>query len=458
MDEPQNSLAADLHIDDTLLAKPPGELAEAIEEIPRVQGGAVLSQLPLDKAALVAEYLDPKTCAAILVELDATVAAPILEAMQRPEAGLVLAAMDPDDRVDILEQVADMPREQLLAELNTADEAETRQLASYPPDSAGGIMTTQVTSLYEYLTVDDAIQLLRRLSEELEQMFYVYVINRLGRLVGVLSMRDLILARPSRRLREIMIKGVRSVPATMDQEQVAKLMRDFGYLAMPVVDEREKLIGLITVDDVINVVQEEATEDMQRMFGAGAEERLTSRWDFSFRKRVFWLIVNLGTAFMAAAVVSRFQGVIAALPILAAYQTVVSGMGGNASAQAMAVAIRGLALGEVDRRLLKRVLMKEMLVGLLNGIVIGLATWAIIACTSEARYALPIGVTIFLALVVNHVNAGITGAAIPFAMKRMGFDPAQSSSIIATTFTDCGGFFATLGIAALMLHFGWIKT
>src|SRR5689334_7399805 len=191
------------------------------------------------------------------------------------------------------------------------------------------MMTSQVTALYERITVDNAITLLRRLNEELEQMFYVYVINRQGHLVGVLSMRDLILAKPTSTLSKIMIKNVRSVPATMSQEEVSKLMRRYGYLAMPVVDDQKRLVGLITLDDVVEIIQREATEDMQKMFGAGAEERLTSPWQFSLKKRIWWLEVNLATAFMAAGIVSLFTNTIAAVPILAAYQTIVSGMGGN---------------------------------------------------------------------------------------------------------------------------------
>ena len=161
----------------------------------------------------------------------------------------------------------------LVKELNVDEQAEVKHLEQFPPDTAGGIMTSQVTALYEYITVDNAIQLLRRLNEELEQMFYVYVINRTGKLVGVLSMRDLILAKPDSQLRNIMIKNVRAVPATMNQDEVSKLMRNYGYLAVPVVDKDGNLLGLITLDDVIDLIQEEATEDFQRAFGAGAEER-----------------------------------------------------------------------------------------------------------------------------------------------------------------------------------------
>lgn len=427
------------------------EIALRIEDLPPDDAATVLVELPPDEAARVMEYLDPETAANILRKMEAMTAAVIVSAMEPPEASTVLEHMSPDDRVDLLEFVHGPVHDELVGEMNKEQAEEVRQLEQYSPDTAGGIMTTEVTALYEYLTVDDAITLLRRMSEELEQMFYVYVVNRRRQLVGVLSMRDLILAKPETGLRQIMIRNVRAVQATMDQESVANLMRTHRYLAMPVVDPDNVLLGLITVDDVVQVLQDEATEDVQKMFGAGAEERLSSPWFFSFQKRVWWLQVNLGTAFAAAGVVSFFTGTIAQLPILAAYQTIVSGMGGNAGAQAMAVAIRGIAVGEAKGDILRRVLKREFLVGLTSGVVIGITTGIIATVFNYSNHGLLIGAVICLALILNHVNACVTGVCIPFVMKKLGFDPAQSATIIATTFTDCGGFFACLGLAKIAL-------
>jgi magnesium transporter len=426
-------------------------LAQQIEEVSAGEAARVMQGLPTDKAADVAQYLDPNTAGAIIAKMDVRIAAEVVGRMAREDAGAVLSAMNPDDRVDILGRLPLAVHDELVKELNTDEQAEVKHLEQFPPDTAGGIMTSQVTALYEYITVDNAIQLLRRLNEELEQMFYVYVINRTGRLVGVLSMRDLILAKPDSQLRNIMIKSVRSVPATMKQEDVAKLMRNYGYLAVPVVDAEQNLLGIITLDDVIDVIQTEATEEFQRAFGAGAEERLTSPWFYSFKKRIWWLEVNLLTAFLAAAVVSLFTETIAAVPILAAYQTIVSGMGGNGGAQAMAVAIRGIATGESGMGILKRALKKQFMVGLWSGIVIGITTGAIAAIFNWSHHGPMLGLVVFAALFFNHINACITGVCIPFVMKRFGFDPAQSSTIFATTFTDCGGFFACLGLAKLLM-------
>ena len=248
-----------------------------------------------------------------------------------------------------------------------------------------------------------------------------------------------------------MRRNVSSVVATTDQEEVARLMRKYHYLAVPVTDAHNRLLGLITVDDVVDIIHDEATEDVQRMAGAGAEERLTSPWHFSFKKRIWWLEVNLATAFMAAAVIAFFQDTIQKLAILAAYQTIVSGMGGNASAQAMAVAIRGIALGEVDRTLLKQILYRETIVGLISGVIIGLTTATIAVMFNWPNHGLLLGAIVMIALMINHTMACVSGVAIPFAMKWLGFDPAQSATIFATTVTDCCGFFVTLGLGSLAI-------
>jgi magnesium transporter len=430
----------------------PSFMAHTIEEIPAADGAAMLADLPTREAAAVAEFLDPDTAAHVLSEMDSAHAAAVIGDMEPPEAAMLLAEMDPDDRTDVLGHVAPDRREQILGEMDARQAAEVRNLRQYPPDTAGGIMSTQVTALAQDLTVGQAIEELRRLNETLEQMFYVYVVDENQHLVGVLSMRDLILARPERKIRDIMRRNVVSVPATTDQEEVARLMRKYHYLAVPVTDQTNHLLGLITVDDVVDVIHDEATEDVQRMAGAGAEERLTSPWHFSFKKRIWWLEVNLATAFAAAAVIALFQDVIQKVAILAAYQTIVSGMGGNAGAQAMAVAIRGIALGEVDRSLLKQILWREFLVGVVSGICIGVTTAFIAMAFNWSNHGPLLGVVVFFALVINHTMACVSGVTIPFIMKWMGFDPAQSATIFATTVTDCCGFFATLGLASIAIR------
>ncbi len=434
---------------------PPGEVAAHIEDLPAADGADVLRELDSDHAADVVEYLDPVTAGQIMTEMDPALAATVIADMEPAEASMVLGEMNPDDRVDILQYVPKPLRDQLIEEMDPAEAAEVYALAQYPPDTAGGIMTTEVTALNENLTVEQAISELRRLSEELEQMYYVYVVDQRQHLVGVVSMRDLILAQPGTPLNRIMRTTVDAVRTDQDQEEVANLMRRNGYLALPVTDERNRLVGLITVDDVVDVLEEEATEDVQKLFGAGGEERLTSTWFFSFRKRVGWSIVNLGTAFVASSVIGAFESTIERLAILAAYMPIVAGLGGNASAQAMAVTIRGIAVTPINRKLLRHVLRREATVGLLNGTLLGLLTafiailahWTDMVNNDSIRFGMVIG----FALAANMTLGCIIGSAIPLLMRRLGFDPAQSATIFATGTTDAAGFFMLLMLARTLL-------
>lgn len=285
-------------------------------------------------------------------------------------------------------------------------------------------------------------------------MYYVYVVDEQRRLVGVLSMRDLILAPPDSPLGRIMIPGVKCVPATMDQEEVDRQMRSSRFLALPVVDADQCLCGLITLDDVVDVIQEEATEEVQRMFGAGAEERLNSSWQFSFSKRIRWLQVNLATAFLAALVVAMFGGIISRLSVLAIFIPVVSSMGSNAGAQTMSVAIRGITHGRTHPKLLRHVLARETIVGLLSGVVISITT-AGIAMMWQFHHGLVLGAVVGAAIIITQTLPCVSGTAIPFVLRRLGFDPAQSATIFATTITDVAGFASLLGLATICA--GWMR-
>lgn len=363
---------------------------------------------------------------------------------------MVLSAMAPDDRVDALEHVPEVQRQEIINELPDDEAAEVRQLAQYAPDSVGGIMTTEVTALSAELTVAEAIGELRRLNDRLEQMFYIYVVDPARHLIGVLSMRDMVLARPTTPLAKLMRRGVTSLPVGMDQEQAASVMSKSGFLALPVTDEQGRLLGLVTVDDVVDVLEAEATEDVQRMFGAGAEERLDTPWRISFKRRLPWLLVNLMLAGVAASVVAAFESTVARLTVLTVYMPVVAGMGGNATAQAMAVTIRGIAVGDGDRIRLRRIARREAIVGVLAGLLTG-ALAAAVAMILHYEHGLFLGVIVALAMTVNLTVGCLWGFTVPFVMRRLGFDPAQSATIFTTTVTDMVGFLLLLAMAAAWL-------
>jgi magnesium transporter len=434
-----------------------GRLVGQIEAASPSDAAGLLASLPSNVAADVARLLKPETAAEAFSRIDVTKSAEILALMPRDSAAQILSSMAPDDRVDALLKMPLELHEALVALMSAPQAAETRQLEQYPSDTAGGIMTTEFTALGENLTVEQAIAELRSIRQRTPEMYYVYVIDQNHRLVGVLSMRDLILAQPGMNLRQIMIPNVQSVPANTDQEEVAKRMRQSRFLALPVVDGDARLVGLVTLDDVVDVIQEEATEDIQRMAGAGAEERLASPWQLSFTKRIGWLQVNLGTAFLAGAVVNLFGSTIERFAVLAIYMPIVSGMGGNAAAQAMSVSIRGISTGSggrADRTMLKHVLRREAIVGFLTGAVVGLTT-AIIAWLWQYKHGFALGLIVATALIVTQTLACISGAGIPFVMRKLGFDPAQSATIFATTVTDVTGLASLLGLATLLQ--AWLR-
>jgi len=268
------------------------------------------------------------------------------------------------------------------------------------------------------------------------------------RLIGVLSLRDLVFARPDTPIHEIMHTDVMSVPVHLDVEEVARLFDRYNFLALPVVDEEGRLRGIITVDDVIDAIREEATEDMYRLAAAPLEERVDTPWYRSLRLRLPWLYLNLLTAFLAATVVGAFESVIAKVAALAIFMPVIAGQGGNAGMQTVTIVTRGIALGEVPKGKGWRILAKELTLGVLHGLIIG-ATVGAIAYAWKGSFFL--GLVAFLAMTFNLIAAGTAGAVIPLSLRALRLDPALASSIFLTTVTDTLGFFFLLGLGVIFI-------
>jgi magnesium transporter len=307
-------------------------------------------------------------------------------------------------------------------------------------------MTTNYFALEEDVTVSEAITALQRRSEELEMVFYVYVVDRRDHLIGVVSLRKLLTTTPSTQLKRIMVPEVISARTSAPQEEVARLVAEYNLLAVPITDEDDRLAGIVTVDDVIDVVQEEVAEDLLALAGVAAEERVSTPASRSLRLRAPWLLVNLPTAFLASFVVSQFEGSIGKFPALAALMPIVAGMGGNAGTQALTVVIRGLAMGEAFS--LSWTTMKAIIVGLGNGVITGIVG-AIVAALFFKNVWL--GLVLASAMIINLIVAGVAGTLIPVILKKLHIDPAIASSVFVTTCTDVAGFFSFLGIATLMM-------
>jgi len=420
-----------------LLQRHPAEIAEILSTLREDEAVELLRRLYLRRAA-----------AAPLGEMDPEEAARLLAELNRDEAVRILSRMDPDDAVDLL---AELPREMVEDILRRLEEREAKELSellSYPQDTAGGLMSPEVVALPQDMSCQEAIEALRRVAEEMETVYYAYVVDADRKLLGVLSLRDLVFARPETPIREIMHTDVMSVPVHLDVEEVARLFDRYNFLALPVVDEGGRLLGIVTVDDVIDAIREEATEDMYRLAAAPLEERVDTPWYRSLRLRLPWLYLNLATAFLAASVVGAFESVIAKVAALAIFMPVIAGQGGNAGMQTVTIVTRGIALGEVPKGKGWRLLAKELTLGILHGLIIGATVGAIAYAWKGSVF---LGLVAFLAMMFNLIAAGTAGAVIPLTLRALRLDPALASSIFLTTVTDTLGFFFLLGLGVMFI-------
>jgi len=362
----------------------------------------------------------------------------------------IVSRLDPQQGAAILMALPEAVRQELLSHLSEKAKETMRELLEFPENSAGRIMTTDFLAFRSSTKVNDVIRKIRVLARTKAPATYLYVLDADNHLVGVVNMRDLMLASGTSTLETVMRTNIFSVNAFMDREEVAHALSERRYFAAPVVDSENRMLGVVKTDQLISQVQAEATEDIQKMFGAGGGERAFSPVRFSLQKRLPWLHVNLATAFLAASVVGLFEDIIAKITVLAVFLPVVAGQGGNAGAQSLAVVMRGLVMREIPSQKVRSLVMKETLIGILNGVIIGIVT-ALIAWLWQGNPFL--GIVIGLAMIVNLLAAGFSGAAIPITMKAIGLDPAQSSSIILTTVTDVVGFFSFLGFAVVFQNY-----
>ena len=412
----------------------PKDAAHALEQLDIGDAVGIVKKLPFRAIGLLLERLRPHIAAAILENLDPSRVRELLENMPPRTASMILQHLEQSSREEALSKLSDRVARQL------------RDLMHYSPDTAGGMMEPRVAAIPMDLTVKAAAAYLRKAPRQ--SLFYLYVTDSDGKLAGVLNMRELMLAPPQDKIESLVHREILSVPETMTREEVITLIRRHRFLALPVVDSDGRLVGVIKHDEALRAGQLEAFEDLQKMVGAGGDERALSPVSTVVKRRLPWLYVNLLTAFLAAAVVGAFEGTIQKVTALAVLLPIVSGQGGNTGAQALAVVMRGLALREIISGAAKRVIVKEVLAGLFNGVAIAIGTAAAVWIWSK-NYGLAL--VILLSMIVNMVAAGLSGATIPLILKALNRDPAQSSSIFLTTVTDCVGFASFLGFAVIFM-------
>jgi magnesium transporter len=398
----------------SLLADRHGRLAmEAVSELGPEAGAALLATRSAEEIAKLAQEIPSDDAAALIDYLPEELSAAVLDLMRPRESGVVENLLEYDER------------------------------------TAGRIMNPTVFALNEDMTVGEAITGLQT-KRDVEMVFYVYVVDDRNHLVGVTSLRRLLLVSPETPLKRIMTADLISARVDMDQEEVARQVAAYNLLAIPVVDEENKLVGIITVDDVIDVIKDEATEDIYRLAGVAGDERAFTPAGESLRKRLPWLGINLITAFLAASVVAVFEGTISQITALAVFMPIVAGMGGNAATQTLTVIVRGIALGELTWGNSRKALLKEAAVGLGNGVVLGLVAAAVAWIT---RGNPVLGLVLCAAMVINMFVAATAGTLVPLGLRAVNVDPALASSVFITTLTDVFGFFSFLGLATLFMSY-----
>lgn len=414
----------------------------------------LLERLDFHDGRQIFLLLDAEHQGEVLHEIDDDLRERYLEDILEPDrVAKIIIEQASDEAADLLDEIDIEVVSEILSHVPHEERIKVTELLGYPENTAGGIMAKEFVAVRIDETVKKAINSLRKMSKETDEIHNIYVVDKLGRYKGHVRLDKLILARPQTKVKRIMETELLPIPVLTDQEDVALFFTRYDFITAPVVDETGVLVGRITVDDVLEVIEEEATEDIQRMGGVSGEETLTSPLLRSSLQRIVWLSLNLVTAFLSAAVIGLFETTIEKKVILAALMPIVAGMGGNAGSQSMALVIRNIALGELSGDNTARTLRRESLIGLINGLSIGTLTGlAVYALTGE--FAL--GVVIFLALLFNLVVAATSGTLVPLLLRRINIDPAIGSSILVTTCTDVLGFLAFLSFAFLAISQGLI--
>ncbi|MEO2506179.1 magnesium transporter [Clostridium paraputrificum] len=388
--------------------------------------------------------------AAILEEEDDEEKYEILKKFSENKQKKILGEMSSDELTDLVGALDEEETRSVLKKINEEDRKDVYKLLSYEPDTAGGIMATEFVSIRENKTIEKTLKYLQNEAPDAESAYYLYVINKENVLKGVVSLRDIVCNDFDTKISEITNTNVISVPYYMDQEEVAIKFEKYGFMTMPVVDENNKILGIVTVDDIVEVMQEETTEDIHRLGGVDEEEKVDGSLRDSIKSRLPWLIVNLITAILAASVVGAFEGTISQVVTLATFMPIVAGMGGNAGTQSLTIVVRGIALGELDKDNGMRIFIKELLVGLTTGVVIG-AIIAVLGFIWERNFVF--GIVIGLAMILNMMVATISGFIVPVILKKLKVDPALASAVFVTTVTDVLGFFFFLGLATMFISY-----
>ena len=413
----------------------PFDSADTLEEFEPKDASYLIEELPIDVSIKIFESLRPR---AIIK---------IVENLQELSIEKIFKEMDTEDVVDVFERSTVDEAEDLLEVLDKSTKLDINRRLAYPKDSVGRLMSEEVGKISTGLTVKEALVELKTLHENVEDLIYVYSVDAENKLSGVLSFREIVFADENELIDNIMIQNPTFINPSLDQEEAARLIRQYELLALPVVDKNNKLIGQATVSTALDVIQTELAEDFSQSFGAGAEETIFTPLKRSVRMRLPWIAVNLALAFIVSILISQFEETIARDALLAALMPVVALVGGNSGAQSLAIVIRALARNDVSDARTFEVIGKQSLIGLVNGLLIGTMSFLLLSITGLSTYALALSIAVFGNILIGN----LFGASIPLILKKLKFDPALASNIFLTLITDIVGFAGFLGIALILI-------
>ena len=418
-----------------IATKDPFDSADALEEFEPIEAGKLITELPTLTAVKIFESLRPRA----IIE--------IVESLDDKNVEEIFKQMDTEDVVDVLERSTDDETDEILEILDKSTKLNIDRRLSYPEDSVGRQMSEEVAKISTGLTVKDALKELKLLHNNVEDLIYVYSVDKENRLTGVISFREIVFANDHDLIKNVMIQDPVFVNPSSDQEEAAGLIRQYELLALPVIDKDNKLIGQITINSALDVIQTEIAEDFSQSFGAGAEETIFTPIQKSIRSRLPWIAINMVLAFIVSFLIFQFEETITSNVLLAALMPVVALIGGSSGAQSLAIVIRALARNDVSEARVLDVIGKQTLIGIINGILVGTFSFLILSFVGLGDFSLALGSAVFTNIFIGN----FFGSSIPLILKKLGFDPALASNIFLTLVTDIAGFGGFLAIALLLL-------
>jgi magnesium transporter len=420
-------------------------LGRDVAELHDSELGDLLAALKPEQRAALVQLLGDEFDLTSLTQVDEAIRKEIVDSIPNADIARAMQEMDSDDAVYILEDLDSEDRDEILASLPLAERAKLRRALDYPEETAGRRMQTEFVAVPPFWSVGQTIDYMRDDDDLPDAFSQIFVVDAAYKLVGVVDLDRILRSKRAVKISDIMHESRHEIEGDLDQEEAAQIFQQYDLLSAAVVDENGRLVGVLTIDDIVDVIQEEAEEDIKLLGGVGDEE-LSDSVLSTLKSRLPWLMVNLLTAFLAASVISLFDATIEQIVALAVLMPIVAGMGGNAASQTMTVTVRAIATKELDIHNARRVIRRELFVGFLNGLVFAILIGAIAGLWFGSE---DIGLIIAAAMLINMVNAALSGIMVPLLLNRMGADPAVSSAVFVTTMTDVIGFFAFLGLATL---------